>query len=101
MSFKIHGKTHYGWARMSVQAGYVYINATLTGYAYETIPVKSIKAGQTKGKPDDAIVKSSNASLTAPAPEPATLGMLALGAPSLAIWRREEVEGATQKGSGM
>lgn len=32
--------------------GYVYIHATLTGYAYETTAGKSIKAGQTKGAAD-------------------------------------------------
>jgi hypothetical protein len=49
MSFEIQGKTHYGWAQVSVvcidQCGW--LTATLTGYAYETIPGKSIKAGQT------------------------------------------------------
>ena len=61
-------------------------SATLTGYAYETIPGKAIIAGATKG-PDDA---EPTASLKAPTPAPATLGMLALGAPGLSIWRREE-----------
>lgn len=54
LSFQTNGETHYGWARLSVQAGYVYITATLTGYAYETIPGQSILAGQTKGAEDDA-----------------------------------------------
>lgn len=54
LRFKIKGKTHYGWARLNVQVGYVYINATLTGYAYETIPGKSIKAGQKKEAADDS-----------------------------------------------
>jgi hypothetical protein len=43
--FAIYGKTHYGWARLNVKVGYsdeVYINAALTGYAYETIPNKPI-----------------------------------------------------------
>jgi hypothetical protein len=52
VEFQIKGKTHYGWARLSFQVGYVYINATLTGYAYETIPGKAIKAGQTNGSVD-------------------------------------------------
>jgi hypothetical protein len=62
--------------------------ATLTGYAYETIAGKAIKAGQTKS-PDDTSIEASNASLNAPTPQAATLGMLALGAPALSIWRRE------------
>jgi hypothetical protein len=45
-----------------------------------------ISAGVTKG-PDDV---EPTASLNTHATEPATLGMLALGAPGLSIWRREE-----------
>ena len=55
LKFFIHGKAHYGWARLSLQiitkqgiGGR--INATLTGYAYETIPNKPIIAGKTHGK---------------------------------------------------
>jgi hypothetical protein len=50
--FKIAGKIHYGWARLSVQV-HNYpgtITAILTGYAYETIPNKPIVAGKTRGK---------------------------------------------------
>lgn len=46
LSFQLNGETHYGWAQLSV-AG---ITATLTGYAYETIPGTAIKAGTKKGK---------------------------------------------------
>lgn len=54
LKFRINGKTHYGRARLSVQkVGYFRINATLMGYAYETIAGKSIRAGQTKGMADD------------------------------------------------
>ncbi len=53
LKFAINGKTHYGWARLNVKVGRldneVYIKATLTGYAYETIPNKSIIAGRTHG----------------------------------------------------
>jgi len=88
LKFKIHGQTHYGWARLSIQGAYFRFTGTLTGYAYETIPGKAIVAGQTKS-PDD-IVEGPDAALTAPTREPATLGALALGAPALSIWRREE-----------
>ena len=67
LRFQIKGKTHYGWARLNVwwvNGNGPGITATLTGYAYETIPGKPIIAGQTKG------------SGTA---RPATLGELALG----------------------
>ena len=49
MKFTINGKVHYGWARLSVTnlKDKFRITATLTGYAYETIPNKPIRAGQT------------------------------------------------------
>ena len=84
VEFRIKGKTHYGWARLSVQVGYVYIHATLTGYAYETIAGKAIIAGRRKGT-DDTDVEEPTASLTSPPHTPATLGMSALGVPTLAI----------------
>ena len=95
LKFLIKGKIHYGWARLSVKVQGHAITATLTGYAYETIPNKAIIAGQTKG-PDDTSIEESDAALTLPAPEPPTLGALALGAPGLSIWRREESVGAAR-----
>ena len=101
VAFQIKGKTHYGWMRFKQSSEH---GATLTGYAYETIPGKAIKAGQTKG-PDELTGGSKaegpddpgpGASLSAPvpqAPQPASLGMLALGARGVSLWRRkEEVE---------
>jgi len=86
LKFKIKGKTHYGWARLSVEASKrpYEITAVLTGYAYETIPGKPIIAGATRG-PDDAVQAAS-----INMPVPVTLGALAMGAPGLSIWRREE-----------
>jgi len=49
LKFYIKGHAHYGWARLSVTAGAGKITATLTGYAYETVPNKAIIAGKTKG----------------------------------------------------
>jgi hypothetical protein len=100
LKFLINRKTHYGWARLSVQ-GRPPITATLTGYAYETIPGKSIKAGQTKEAADQAGEEDfgPNAYLTAPipdTPQPASLGMLALGAQGVPLWRRKESVDATQ-----
>lgn len=91
LRFQVGGEVHYGWARLNVSTHPVI--ATLTGYAYETIPNKPIIAGQTKGPNDDAETDNPGASITNPVPDipqPATLGALALGAPGLAIWRREE-----------
>ena len=109
VKFMIKGKTHYGWARLSVHLyGYYHggITATLTGYAYEDIRNKPIIAGRTKGaddptnnldsvNPDDP---GPGASLTSPIPDPAqpaSLGMLALGAQSVPLRRRKESVAAT------
>ncbi len=70
LKFVIHGKVHYGWARLSVTLGhhrqYDDVSGTLTGYAYETIPNKAIITGKTKG--EDMITV-----------QPETLGGLARG----------------------
>lgn len=65
LRFQIKGKTHYGWALLNVKVSSTTITATLSGYAYETIPNKAIAAGKTRGH--DV------------AKQPATLGGLALG----------------------
>jgi hypothetical protein len=92
------GYSHYGWVRATVTIDNPKINqissVLLTGYAYETIPNKPIVAGATKGT--DNIPEGPDAALTIPSPEPATLGVLALGAPGLSIWRREESAETTQ-----
>jgi len=76
--FLIDGQVHYGWARLKVappaSGG---IQATLTGYAYETIPNKPIIAGKTKG-PDVITL------------EPVTLGRLAQGASGMSAWRQKK-----------
>jgi len=48
LKFAIKGKTHFGWARVKVDTVQRPFSAILTGYAYETIPNKSIRAGATK-----------------------------------------------------
>jgi hypothetical protein len=91
LSFQRNGRIHYGWARLNVWSGNV--DVILTGYAYETIAGKSIKAGQTKGPADDPTNEdfNSGASLTSPIPDkPASLGTLALGAQGVPLWRRKE-----------
>jgi hypothetical protein len=101
LKFKIKGETHYGWARLSVhivkrkKGIHGGIAATLTGYAYETIAGKSIEAGQTKEAADDPTNEDfgPGASLINPipdTPQPASLGLLAMGAPGLSIWLRKE-----------
>jgi hypothetical protein len=88
LKFRVKGKIHYGWARLNVTVGNSRISATLTGYAYETIPNQPIIAGATKGTEE-----GPDTALTMPTPDPATLGALALGAPGLSIWRREKFVG--------
>jgi hypothetical protein len=99
LKFQINGKSHFGWARLMVKLSKTKITAILTGYAYETIPGKSVKAGQTKEAADDGANELSvSASLThsTPAKQPATLSLLALGSTGLSIWRREELTGPPQ-----
>jgi hypothetical protein len=100
LKFVVDGKVHYGWARFNVR---IYRNpkstvtAVLTGYAYETIPNKAIIAGRTKGTDDVSKVEQPTpAAVRVSVPEPASLGMLATGAPGLSIWRREEPAGVLQ-----
>jgi hypothetical protein len=76
LQFKIAGKTHYGWARLNVQVSRTSIVATLTGYAYETVPNKSIHTGQTKG---GEAATGGEGVIVRRAPESRTLGSLALG----------------------
>ncbi len=48
LKFTIDGETHFGWARLSLQALHGCKNRTvLSGYAYETEPNKPIVTGQT------------------------------------------------------
>ncbi len=84
LKFTIKGLLHYGWARLSVQIKHAsrknpeshseLITATLTGYAYETIPNKSIIAGKTKGADEQ---------------DGASLGALAAGSPVLSRSRKK------------
>jgi len=54
LKFLVKGQVHYGWARLSVSKIFPF-TATLTGYAYETIPNKSIVAGKTHGNNDTTL----------------------------------------------
>jgi hypothetical protein len=81
--FVIDGETHYGWARIA-EIGTR--SASIRGYAYETTADQPILTGATTD-PENASI--SNPSLL-PAPQPASLGLLAQGASALAIWRRPE-----------
>jgi hypothetical protein len=91
LKFVVKGKVHYGWVRIRMTHD---LYGIITGYAYETIPNKPIYTWPLR-KTDD--VEESNfgpgASLTNPipdVPQPASLGMLALGAQGVPLWRRKE-----------
>ncbi len=76
-AFLISGKRHFGWARLNIN-GMAYDHmATITGYAYETVPGKPILAGDEGG-------------LAEAVKEHPVLGELALGAPALDAWRKQE-----------
>lgn len=97
LKFNVNGKMHFGWARLTVKTTKGGFTTTLTGYAYETIPNKSIIAGKTKGADDKVGAEQvSSSSLAVPTPAPRTLGMLALGTQGIPLWRRKESAGAIQ-----
>jgi hypothetical protein len=82
--FDIDDQPHYGWVRLSVKA-YInqhkpHIDVTLLGYAYETVPGQSLRAGQI----------DSEVGVLEPIPQAGTLGVLALGR---SLWRRKEQDG--------
>jgi len=86
LKFVINGKIHFGWARVRF-AGET--SPTIVGYAYETIPNKPIVTGQRKGT--DEIGVKQPVSFGAPSTQTAALGLLALGAPALSVWRRDSI----------
>jgi hypothetical protein len=88
--FRVNGETHYGWARFSVvKAGFngsiPVVVATLTGYAYETVPNQAIIAGKTSGQ-------SASLDFSDTPSHTGSLGLLAIGAPALEVWRKSEAE---------
>jgi hypothetical protein len=82
LKFMINGEIHYGWAHVVLTS----TGPVLRGYAYEDVAGQSIEAGATK----EAQEADASYAPVLPAPQPASLGMLALGAPGIAVWRRPE-----------
>jgi hypothetical protein len=79
--FLINGEIHYGWARVNVQANFLHLSATLTGYAYETVANRPILTGFTHGSMDSSSDPSQeNQARETQALAPGSLGQLALGA---------------------
>jgi hypothetical protein len=86
--FTIDGETHYGWIRLAIttnlQMGGPFMSAKITGYAYETEPNTAIFVGIEKEPPAE---ESSESIQNQGGP---SLGMLALGADGMPLWRRDE-----------
>jgi hypothetical protein len=89
LQFLINGEVHFGWARLNVTCKNLHVVATLTGYAYETVPDKAILAGEEDASEENGVVPE--ASVDRAAYKAAPLGLLAMGSQSLFIWRREMV----------
>jgi hypothetical protein len=85
VKFSINGETHYGWARLNATAGF----ATLTGYAYETVPDKPIPAGVFETAPPESGVNSGEDARKKLNSVPASLGVLARGAEGMAKARTQ------------
>ena len=76
LKFQIKGKTHYGWARLTVD--WIKLSATLTGYAYETVADKPILIGNGPVGRADTRAATTMTSVV-PMAQPGRLGSLALG----------------------
>jgi hypothetical protein len=94
LKFVIKGKTHFGWARIQVGARFKGFAATITGYAYETMPDTPIVTGKTKGP--NTIGADQPVALRARPTRAATLSLLAMGSHGLSVWRREEALGTAK-----
>jgi hypothetical protein len=85
--FLLNGKTHYGWVRLNVKTtsnpSGPELTASITEYAYESVANKTIKAGATTSTAE--VPAENTANQAGP-----SLGMLAAGAESMPLWRREE-----------
>jgi hypothetical protein len=83
--FRIDGQTHYGWVRLSVftlpKGAW---GATITAFAYETVPDKPILAGTAETSAAELKFPENIQNQRGP-----SLGMLAAGADSWPRWRRE------------
>jgi hypothetical protein len=98
VKFKINGEFHYGWIRMTVTVKHKgtghgptgSFSVTITEYGYESVANKSCDAGLPGAATSNvdhasAMPEQESARKTGPA-----LGMLAVGAEAMPLWRRYE-----------
>ncbi len=93
VKFRINGKTHFGWLRITVSTPSPscvpdcssFLSGTITEYGYETVANKSLDAGLAGAASADSQAHQTVGRQSYP-----SLGMLALGADGLSLWRREE-----------
>lgn len=90
----VNRQAHFGWARFSVRTMNGALLPLLTGYAFEITPNKPIMAGQTSDSGGDSDAGDSPISRELQA---TPLGVLALGAPGIPLWRKGA--GAAQSGA--
>jgi hypothetical protein len=87
--FEIAGQPHFGWARVQVRFNPNFhkhkLSLRLLGYAYETTANQPIQAGQTS-KP--VSVKDSRVESHPGSAPQQSLGVMALGADGIAMWRK-------------
>lgn len=93
VKFLIKGQVHFGWARIRAGLKFPHILAEVEGFAYETEPNRTIRAGKQGSAVDDDIVPSASGDqMPSPAEKEnrgASLGALALGESGLSKWRPE------------
>jgi hypothetical protein len=90
VKFQIKGQTHYGWIRLAVGVGRKAVPGAVLGYAYETIANTRLSAGNTSSSSNHARSDDSQSVEYIRKPGHPSMGMLALGAGGLALWRRDE-----------
>jgi hypothetical protein len=86
--FLIHGVTHFGWVRVSVDTTVEHncaLRTKITAYAYETVPNKAITIGGT-----EAEISENQAAPASSVADRPSLGALALGVEGLSLWRSAE-----------
>jgi hypothetical protein len=71
LKFVINGEVHYGWARIKFPAPGEWFSPTLSGYAYESVPNKTLKTAQKKERVVGSGMNQRN-------PVPGQIGTLAV-----------------------